>query len=505
MDMFSGILAGFQQVMHPMILFYCFMGVLIGTLVGVLPGIGPIGAMSMLLPATFGMSPVVSIIVLAGIYYGSQYGGSTTSILVNVPGEGASIVTCIDGYQMARRGRAGVALGISALGSFIGGTVSVIALQFLVFPLSSAALKFGPPEFFALMFLGLTLLTYLTRGSVVDGFLMVILGLLIGIVGMDPMTGKQRFVFGIPNFLDGIGLVPVAMGLFGVAEVLDGLETTITRSILMEKIKNLFPNKEDWKRAAMPIARGSIIGFIAGIIPGAGPVMSSFVSYATEKRFAKHPEEFGKGAIEGVAGPETANNAAVGGSFVPLLALGIPPSASMGLLVGALMIHGVTPGPLLIIQRPDIFWGVIASMYVGNIMLVILNLPLISMWVQVLKIPAKTLLPIILLCCMIGAYANKSDHIEVVIMIAFGVVGYILRKFRYELAPLVMALVLGPLLEANFRNSLSLADGSFSVFFTRPISAVIITIALLLIASTAFKFYRKTKTEVENKTDEGEA
>jgi putative tricarboxylic transport membrane protein len=504
MDMFSGIIGGFQQCLHPVVLFYCFMGVLIGTLVGVLPGIGPIGAMSMLLPATFGMSPVVSVIVLAGIYYGSQYGGSTTSILVNIPGEGSSVITCLDGYQMARRGRAGVALGISTLGSFIGGTVSVIALQFLVFPLANAALKFGPPEFFALMFLGLTLLTYMTRGSVIDGFLMVIIGLLIGIVGMDPITGKERFVFGVTTFLDGIGLVPVAMGMFGIAEVLSGLETTITRSILMEKIKNLLPNKEDWKRSAMPIARGSLIGFIAGVIPGAGPVMSSFVSYATEKKFAKHPEEFGKGAIEGVAGPETANNAAVGGSFVPLLALGIPPSASMGLLVGALMIHGVTPGPMLIIQHPDIFWGVIASMYIGNVMLVILNLPLIGMWVQVLKIPAKTLLPIILLCCMIGAYANKANNVEVITMIIFGVVGYILRKFRYELAPLVMALVLGPLLEANFRNSLTLADGSFGIFFTRPISAVIITIALLLLASTGLSFYRKTKTRVEAETGEEE-
>jgi putative tricarboxylic transport membrane protein len=502
MDMFSGILTGFQQVMHPIVLLYCLMGVLIGTLIGVLPGIGPVGAMSMLLPATFGMSPVVSIIVLAGIYYGSQYGGSTTSILVNVPGEASSIVTCLDGYQMARRGRAGVALGMSAFGSFIGGTFSIIALQFLVFPLANTALKFGPPEFFALMFLGLTLLTYLTRGSVIDSFLMVILGLLVGIVGMDPITGKQRFVFGIPNFLDGIGLIPVAMGLFGVAEVLSGLETTITRSILQEKIKNLFPNKEDWKRSALPIVRGSFIGFIAGIIPGAGPVMSSFISYATEKKMSKHPEEFGKGAIEGVAGPETANNAATGGSFVPLLALGIPPSAGMGLLAGALMIHGVTPGPMLIIQRPEIFWGVIASMYVGNVMLVVLNLPLISMWVQVLKIPAKTLLPLILLCCMIGAYANKSDHVEVVIMIVFGVVGYILRKFKYELAPLVMALVLGPLLEANFRNSLTLADGSFSIFFTRPISLVVISIALLLLISTGFKFYRKTKTTVAAQTEE---
>ena len=504
MDIFSGIIGGFTQLMNPLILFYCFMGVLIGTLVGVLPGIGPIGAMSMLLPATFGMSPVASIIVLAGIYAGANYGGSTTSILVNVPGEAASVITCLDGYQMARKGRAGVALGMSALGSFIGGTVSVVALQFLVFPLANTALKFGPPEFFALMFLGLILLTYLTRGSIIDGFLMVIIGLLIGIVGMDPITGKERFVFGVATLLDGIGLIPVAMGMFGVAEVFFGLETAITRSVLSQKIKNLLPTREDWKRSALPITRGSLIGFIAGIIPGAGPVMSSFISYATEKKLSKHPEEFGKGAVEGVAGPETANNAAVSGAFVPLLALGIPPSASMGLLVGALMIHGVTPGPMLMIQHPDIFWGVIASMYIGNVMLVVLNLPLIGIWVQVLKIPAKTLLPVILLCCMIGAYANKSNNVEVITMIAFGVVGYILRKLKYELAPLVMALVLGPLLEANFRNSLTLSHGSFGIFFTRPISLTVITIALFLLASTGFKFYRKTKTKVEEETeDEG--
>jgi len=504
MDIFSGIIGGFVQLMDPLILFYCFMGVVIGTLVGVLPGIGPIGAMSMLLPATFGMSPVASIIVLAGIYAGANYGGSTTSILVNVPGEAASVITCLDGYQMARKGRAGVALGMSALGSFIGGTVSVIALQFLVFPLATAALKFGPPEFFALMFLGLILLTYLTRGSAIDGFLMVILGLLIGIVGMDPITGKERFVFGVATFLDGIGLIPVAMGMFGVAEVLFGLETTITRSILNQKIKNLFPTRDDWKRSVLPITRGSLIGFIAGIIPGAGPVMSSFVSYTTERRLSKHPEEFGKGAVEGIAGPETANNAAVSGSFVPLLALGIPPSASMGLLVGALMIHGVAPGPMLMIQHPEIFWGVIASMYIGNIMLVILNLPLIGIWVQVLKIPAKTLLPMILLCCMIGAYANKSNSVEVLTMIAFGVVGYALRKLKYELAPMVMALVLGPLLESNFRNSLTMSHGSFSIFFTRPISLTVIIAALALLASTGFKLYRKTKTKVEEKTeDEG--
>jgi putative tricarboxylic transport membrane protein len=496
MDMFSGLIAGFQSLLHPIILFYCFIGVFIGTLVGVLPGIGPIGAMSILLPSTFGLPPAASVIMLAGIYYGAMYGGSTTSILVNIPGEAASVITCLDGYQMARRGRAGPALGISALGSFIGGTFSIIALMFLVFPLADAALKFGPPEFFALMFLGMTILTYLARGSVLNAILMVLLGLILGTVGMDPISGMPRFHFGLASLLDGVGLVPVAMGLFGVAEVLTGLESLVPRSILQEKIKNLLPNRQDWKESAGPIARGSVIGFLCGILPGAGAVMSTFLSYTTEKKLSKHPEEFGRGAIAGVAGPETANNAAAGGAFVPMLALGIPPNPIMGILLGSLMIHGVSAGPLLITQHPDIFWGVIASMYVGNIMLVLLNLPLIGIWVKVLKIPPQVLLPLILLCCLIGSYANGNNAADVIIMVIFGVVGYVLRKLNYELAPLIMALVLGPLIESNFRSSLTMSDGSFAIFFQRPISAIVLIIAGLLLLSTGFSTYRKAKTKI---------
>jgi putative tricarboxylic transport membrane protein len=496
MDMFSGLIGGFQSVLHPSILIYCFIGVFIGTLVGVLPGIGPIGAMSILLPSTFGLPPAASVIMLAGIYYGAMYGGSTTSILVNIPGEAASVITCLDGYQMARRGRAGPALGISALGSFIGGTFSIIALMFLVFPLADAALKFGPPEFFALMFLGMTILTYLARGSVLNAILMVLLGLILGTVGMDPISGMPRFHFGLPSLLDGVGLVPVAMGLFGVAEVLTGLESLVPRSILQTKIKNLLPNLQDWKESAGPITRGSVIGFLCGILPGAGAVMSTFLSYTMEKKLSKHPEEFGKGAIAGVAGPETANNAAAGGAFVPMLALGIPPNPIMGILLGSLMIHGVSAGPLLITQHPDIFWGVIASMYVGNIMLVLLNLPLIGMWVKVLKVPPHILLPLILLCCLIGAYSNGNNSADVIIMVIFGVVGYALRKLNYELAPLIMALVLGPLIESNFRNSLTMSDGGFAIFFQRPISAVVLIIAGLLLISTGFSTYRKTKTKI---------
>jgi putative tricarboxylic transport membrane protein len=496
MEMFSGLLAGFQGLLHPMIFLYCFIGVFIGTLVGVLPGIGPIGAMSILLPSTFGLPPAASIIMLAGIYYGSMYGGSTTSILVNIPGEAASVITCLDGYQMARRGRAGPALGISALGSFIGGTFSIIALQFLVFPLADAALKFGPPEFFALMFLGMTILTYLARGSMLNAVLMVVLGLMLGTVGMDPISGMPRFHFGLASLLDGVGLVPVAMGLFGIAEVLTGLESAIPRSILQDKIKNLFPNLQDWKESGGPIARGSVLGFLCGILPGAGAVMSTFLSYTMEKKLSKHPEEFGKGSIAGVAGPETANNAAAGGAFVPMLALGIPPNPIMGILLGSLMIHGVSAGPLLITQHPEIFWGVIASMYVGNIMLVLLNLPLIGIWVKVLKIPSRMLLPLILLCCLIGSYANSNNSADVIIMLVFGVVGYVLRKLRYELAPLIMALVLGPMIESNFRSSLTMSDGHLGIFFQRPISATVLIIAGLLLASTAFSTYRKAKTRI---------
>ncbi|HEX2967360.1 MAG TPA: tripartite tricarboxylate transporter permease [Syntrophorhabdaceae bacterium] len=494
--MFSGLLTGFQGLLHPTIFFYCFVGVFIGTLVGVLPGIGPIGAMSILLPSTFGLPPAASVIMLAGIYYGAMYGGSTTSILVNIPGEAASVITCLDGYQMARRGRAGPALGISALGSFIGGTFSIIALQFLVFPLADAALKFGPPEFFALMFLGMTILTYLARGSMLNAVLMVLLGLILGTVGMDPISGSPRFYFGLASLLDGVGLVPVAMGLFGIAEVLTGLESSIPRSILQTKIKNLFPNLQDWKESGGPIARGSVLGFLCGILPGAGAVMSTFLSYTMEKKLSKHPEEFGKGSIAGVAGPETANNASAGGAFVPMLALGIPPNPIMGILLGSLMIHGVSAGPLLITQHPEIFWGVIASMYIGNAMLVLLNLPLIGMWVKVLKIPARVLLPLILLCCLIGSYANNNSSADVIIMLVFGVIGYVLRKFRYELAPLIMALVLGPMIESNFRNSLTMSDGSLAIFFQRPISATVLVIAGLLLASTAFSTYRKAKTRM---------
>jgi putative tricarboxylic transport membrane protein len=494
--MLSSLVYGFQVVLEPVNFLYCFMGVFIGTLIGVLPGIGPIGAMSILLPSTFGVSPASGVIMLAGIYYGAMYGGSTTSILVNIPGEAASVITCLDGYQMARKGRAGPALGMSAIGSFIGGTFSIIALMFLVYPLAEAALKFGPPEYFALMCLGMIVVAYLARGSLTKAITMAILGLILGCVGTDVISGKLRFSFGISKLSDGIDLVPMAMGLFGISEVLTNLERPFLRSVYATKIRHILPTRDDWRRSTGPIIRGSIIGYLLGILPGGGSILSSFVSYSTEKRLSKHPEKFGQGAIEGVAGPETANNAATGGAFVPLLALGIPPNVIMALLLGALLVHGVVPGPMLIKQHPDIFWGTIASMYIGNAMLLLLNLPLIGMWVKLLKVPYGILFPLILLFTLIGAYSINNSIFDIFVMLFFGVVGYVLRKFEYEEAPLLLAFILGPMLEQAFRQSLVMSNGHLSIFFTRPISLTALVIALVLLASTAWTSARKAREKV---------
>jgi putative tricarboxylic transport membrane protein len=496
MDIIHGILGGFQGILQPMNFLYCFIGVFIGTLIGVLPGIGPIGAMSILLPTTFGLSPVASVIMLAGIYYGAMYGGSTTSILVNIPGEAASVITCLDGYEMAKQGRAGPALGISAFGSFVGGTFSIIGLMFLVTPLAEAALKFGPAEFTALMCLAMTVLTYLASRSMLRALLMVIAGLMVGSVGNDPIAAVPRFTFGSTYLLDGIGLVSVAMGLFGISEVLINLEQRQVGVLLKTTIKNLLPTRQDWRRCYGPIGRGSVLGFLLGILPGGGGIIASFLSYTMEKRFSKYPHEFGKGAIEGVAGPETANNAAAGGGFVPLLSLGIPSNAIMGLLLGALIIHGISPGPLLVTEHPEIFWGVIASMYIGNVMLLLLNLPLIGLWVKVLRVPYRVLMPLILLCCLIGAYASNNNSLDIVTMLVFGIVGYVLRKLDYEPAPFLLAMILGPMLETNFRNALKMSDGSLLIFVQKPISAVILAICALLFVSTGFSSYRKTKTRI---------
>ncbi len=501
MDIFSNILTGFSIAATPLNLILCLVGCFVGTLIGVLPGIGPAATIALLLPVTFNLPPASAIIMLSGIFYGAMYGGSTTAILVNIPGEAAAAITCIDGYQMARQGRAGPALGIAAFGSFIAGTFGVIFLMLLAPPIAEMALKFGPPEIFAVMVLGLTILSYLSSGSLLKAFIIALIGLFIGMIGID-IAGMERFTFGIPDFFDGIGLVPVLMGLFGVAEVLLNIERVITRDVFVTGIKGLLPNRDDWKRSIMPISRGTAIGFLMGVIPGPSNTISSFVSYAMEKRLSKHPEQFGKGAIEGVAGPESANNAACAGNFIPVLTLGIPTSAVMAVIVGALIIHGVTPGPLLIKNNPDLFWGTIASMYIGNIMLLILNLPLIGLWVKVLKIPYGILFPLILFFCFVGAYANNNSLVDVNVMIFFGLVGYLMKKTGFEPAPLVMAYILCPFLEEAFRQSLIKSHGDFSIFFRRPISATILAVAFLFIFTNVFTGVKERRKKFLEKIDE---
>ena len=477
MAAFDGIIQGFAVVLTIKGLAFCFIGVLLGTLVGVLPGIGPAAAISLLLPTTFRTDPASSMIMLAGLYYGVMYGGSTTSILVNIPGEAASVVTCFDGYQMARQGRAGPALGIAALGSFFAGTVGVIGLMFLAPLLASFALLFGAPEYFSLMVMSMTLVTYLSRGSQLKALMMAALGLILGSIGLDAVTAKPRFTYDILVLRDGIGIVPVVMGLFGISEILQNVGATMDREILKSKITYLMPTRKDWQDSAMPITRGSLLGFFLGVLPGLGPVIATFLSYGLEKRLSKHPEKFGTGMIEGVAGPEACNNAVASGNFVPMLSLGIPANAVMAMLLGALAIYGIQPGPLLIKEHPQIFWGLIASMYVGNVMLLILNLPLIPLWVQVLKIPYGILYPVILLFCLIGSYSLNNNIGDVLIMWFFGVFGFLMKKFEFEAAPLVLALVLGPMLEDNLRQALIISGGDFSVFISRPLSVVFLAVS----------------------------
>ncbi len=493
METLNNIFYGFSVLLTPLNLLYCFIGVLLGTLVGVLPGLGPSATIALLLPMIFHGNPVSSIIMLAGITYGAQYGGSTTSILLNIPGEASSVITCIDGHQMAKKGRAGPALGIAALGSFIAGTIGVIGLMLFAPALAKFALRFGPPEFFSLAVMSLTLVTYVSRGSIIKSLMMACLGLAMSLVGMDPITSRLRFTFGLSALMDGFELVYVAMGLFGMSEVLVNLDKAMRREILEAEIKNLLPNKQDWKDSAKPIARGTIIGFFFGIIPGFGQAIPTFLSYAIEKKFSKNPEKFGKGAIEGVAGPESANNAASSGTFIPLLSLGIPVNPSTAILLGALMIIGLQPGPLLISSRPDLFWGVIASMYIGNIFLVLLNLPLIGLWVQILKVPYSILYVLIILICQIGAYSINNDINDVLLVNIFGFFGYLMKRYEFEGAPLIMALVLGRMLESSLRRALMMSDGNPMIFLTKPISAFFLIIALILLLSPLF--FRKRIVE----------
>jgi putative tricarboxylic transport membrane protein len=492
---FSDLFYGLSIVLTLNNLLYCFIGCVIGTLVGVLPGLGPVAAMSLLFPVTLHIPPVSALIMMAGIYYGAMYGGSTTSILVNIPGEAASVITCLDGYQMARKGRAGVALGMSALGSFIGGTLSIVALQMVAPPLAKIALAFGFPEYFALICCGLVVLTFMARGSMAKALMMAAFGIFLGTIGTDLFAGTPKFTFGVRILYDGLGIVPVVMGLFGISEVLLNIEEGFTQEVFNTKIKNLFPNLRDWADSVGPIFRGTFIGFFLGILPGAGPVISSFTSYAVEKKLSKHPEKFGTGMIQGVAGPETANNAAIGGAFVPLLTLAIPPTPGMALLLGCLLSYGVQVGPLLIKNTPDIFWGVVSSMYIGNIMLLVLNLPLIGLWVKILKVPYVILFPLILLFCVVGVYSLNSTTDEVILMVIFGIIGYLMKKYAYEAAPMVMAMILSPLMENNLRQSLALSHGSFSIFFTRPLSAILMITAIALLILPNLPWIRAKKWE----------
>jgi len=491
MEILNSLIEGFRITLVPVNFLFCFLGVAIGTLIGVLPGIGPTGTVALLLPITFYTSPVSAIILLAGIYYGSMYGGSTTSILVNIPGEAASVVTCLDGYQMAQKGKAGAALGISAFGSFIAGTLGLVGLTLLAVPLANIALQIGPPEYFALMCLGLVMLIFLARGSMIKSLIMATFGLALSFIGIDAVTGKPRFAFGVAELWDGVGLVPLAMGLFGVSEVLLKVGEKFRRVVMDAHIKGLLPNIEDWKNSIPSILRGSVLGFLLGVLPGGGVVIASFISYTIEKRVSKYPEKFGTGVIQGVAGPESANNAASSGAFIPLFSLGIPSNSVIAILLGALILHGIRPGPSLIQDHPDLFWGTIASMYIGNVLLLVLNLPLIGIWVKILKIPYAVLFPLILLFCIIGTFSLSNNLFDVFLMIVFGIIGYFFRRLDYEIAPLILAFVLGPMLELNLRQSLIISDGSFTIFFTRPFSAACFLIGLALFLPDILRFMKR--------------
>ncbi len=503
MDLFGHLALGCEVALSLSNLLYCFLGVFMGTLIGVLPGIGPAGAIAILLPITFGMNPASAIIMLSGIYYGSQYGGSTTSILVNIPGEAASVVTCLDGYQMAIKGRPGPALGIAAFSSFIAANIAIIPLMLFAEPLSAVAISVGPTEYFAIVILGLSLLINLAHGSVFKGVIMALLGIALSQVGMDMISGNSRFTFGFVELEEGIGLIPLVMGLFGIGEVLANLEggSADQRKILSARIKGLLPSLQDWKDSILPICRGSVVGFFLGLIPGGGAILASFASYTLEKRISKNPEKFGKGAIEGVAGPEAANNAGAQGNFIPLFVLGIPSNAVMGLLLGALMINKVTPGPFFITKYPDIFWGTIVSMYIGNALLLVLNLPLIPLWVKVLKIPYRVLFPLIFMFCIIGVYSVQSSVFDLLLMILFGILGFLLRKFKYEIAPLVLAFILGPIAENAFRQSLIISQGDFFIFLSRPMSLIALSLALFLFLAPLLPSFRK-KRELIAKLEE---
>ena len=501
MELFSNLALGFDTAFTLQNLMYCLIGCVLGTLIGVLPGLGPIATIAMLLPATYALPPIAALIMLAGIYYGSQYGGSTTAILLNIPGETSSVVTAIDGYQMARNGRAGVALFTAGMGSFFAGCFATLVLAAFAAPLSQLAFKFGPAEYFSLMVLGLIGAVVLASGSLIKAIGMIILGLLMGIIGTDVNSGVSRYAFDIPELSDGIGFVAVAMGVFGFAEIMGNLEKTGDDEGFLNKMTTMIPTKTDIKRMIPSILRGTAIGSILGILPGGGAALAAFGAYSVEKKSSKYSHEFGKGAIEGVAGPESANNAAAQTSFIPLLTLGIPPNAVMALMVGAMTIHNIQPGPQVMTSNPALFWGLIASMWIGNVMLILLNLPLIGIWVKLLKIPYRFLYPAILVFCCIGVYTVNNTVFDVYVTAGFGLIGYLFFKLGCEPPPLLLGFVLGPMMEENFRRALLLSRGDFTTFLTRPLSLGLLIAAALLVVIVALPAVKKTREEAFTEED----
>jgi len=495
MDILHNLLIGFQVAVSPVNLLYCLIGALLGTLIGVLPGVGPIATIAMLLPVTFTLSPVAALIMLAGIYYGAQYGGSTTSILVNIPGEVSSVVTCLDGYQMARQGRAGPALAIAALGSFFAGCVATLVIATAAPPLANVALDFGPAEYFSLMVFGLIASTVLAHGSLIKAVAMVIFGLLLGLVGTDVNSGVLRFTFDIPELADGIGFVTVAMGMFGIAEIIGNLEQKGAREVFVKKVSHLYPTLQDIKRAWKAVLRGTAVGSALGILPGGGAMLSSFASYMVEKKVSRHPEQFGRGAIEGVAGPESANNAGAQTSFIPMLTLGIPSNPVMALMIGALMIQGIAPGPQVMTDKPDLFWGLVSSMWVGNLMLIVLNLPLVGMWVKLLTVPYRFLFPSILAFMCIGVYSLSNSPFDCLLMAVFGLLGYVCVKLECEPAPMILGFILGPMMEENLRRAMLLSRGDPTVFFRKPISAGFMLAAIALLIVIALPNIRRKRDQ----------
>ena len=497
MEFFDNLAIGFGVALNPANLGFAFVGAMVGTLIGVLPGIGPIATIAMLLPLTFHLEPVSGLIMLAGIFYGAQYGGSTTAILVNLPGETSSVVTCIDGHQMARQGRAGAALAVAAIGSFFAGCISTALIAGFAPPLAKVGQSFGAPEYFSLMLLGLIAAVVLAHGSIIKAVAMIVLGLLVGLVGTDGNTGGTRFTFGIRELTDGIDVATLAIGVFGVGEIISNLSRPEEeRSLIAQKITRLWPTGDDFRRSWRAVLRGTALGSILGVLPGGGATLSSFAAYALEKKVSRDPSRFGRGAVEGIAAPESANNAGAQTSFIPMLTLGIPGNAVMALMIGALTIHGIQPGPQIMSERPQLFWGMVASMWIGNLMLVIINLPLVGVWVTLLRVPYRLLYPSIIVFCCIGIYSINNSPTDVVIAAIFGLVGYWLAKHEFEPAPLVLAFVLGPLMEENLRRAMLIARGDATVFATRPISAGLLAVALFLLVLAALPMIRKRRDEV---------